>query len=85
MAVPERKPLIGSAGSLYFHCVLYLYRGWWYIKDLDRRGGIRVNRAVVTQRRLSPGAALEISDTSYVIEYDPLKLGADPANPPPDL
>lgn len=77
--------VIGSAGSLYFHCVLYLYRGWWYVKDLDRRGGIRVNRAVVTQRRLSPGAALEISDASYVIEYDPLKLGADPANPPPDL
>jgi CheY-like chemotaxis protein len=67
------------------HCQLFLLGGWWYVKDLHTKNGIRVNGAVVTRRRLNPGDVLSIAKHKFEIQYDPGELGAVGVTPPPDL
>lgn len=64
------------------HCQLELDGGYWYIKDLNSRNGVKVNEVRVTEKRLDPGDALSVAKHNYRIEYDPADLGA--VGPPPN-
>jgi len=66
------------------HCLLYMYSGWWYVKDLKSANGIRINRLVVDQRRISPGAILSIGTHRFEVRYNPSDLGAVGITPPVD-
>ena len=37
------------------HCQLTLTGGYWYVKDLQSRNGVKVNGMRVTEKRLDPG------------------------------
>ncbi len=64
------------------HCRLSLESGYWFVKDLDSRNGVKVNGHRVTgQKRLDPGNVLSIAKHQYEIQYDPESLGA--SGPPP--
>ncbi|MDA7950680.1 MAG: FHA domain-containing protein [Pirellulaceae bacterium] len=63
------------------HCELYLESGYWYVKDLGSRNGIKVNDRRVTKKRLDPGSRLSVAKHTYVVEYDPVEMGA--VGPPP--
>jgi pSer/pThr/pTyr-binding forkhead associated (FHA) protein len=64
------------------HCQLTVNGGYWYVKDLESRNGIKVNGVRVTEKRLTPGDELLVAKHRYEVQYSPLELGA--VGPPPD-
>ena len=65
------------------HCELTCAGGYWYVRDLDSRNGVKVNGNRVTEKRLDPGDILAIATHKYQVHYSPAELGAT-GPPPPD-
>jgi adenylate cyclase len=66
------------------HCQLMNEGGYWYVRDLQSRNGVKINDVrIQEQRRVDPGDILAIAKHKYRIEYDPVELGAV-GPPPPD-
>jgi len=63
------------------HCQLTVNGGYWYIRDLNSRNGVRVNNVKVTEKRIDPGDQVRISKHVYEMRYSPIDLGA--VGPPP--
>ncbi|HZZ28305.1 MAG TPA: FHA domain-containing protein [Pirellulales bacterium] len=63
------------------HCQLNLIDGYWYVKDLGSRNGIKVNGTRYQEKRLDPGDKVSIAKHEYEIKYSPVELGAK--GPPP--
>lgn len=63
------------------HCQLILDGGYWYVKDLKSRNGIKVNGVRVQQKRIDPGDELSVAKHRYEIKYSPHEQGA--VGPPP--
>lgn len=66
------------------HCLLAVDEGYWFVKDLGSRNGIKVNGVrIVTQtrKRLDPGSILSVAKHKYEVKYSPTDLGA--MGPPP--
>lgn len=63
------------------HCQLTLLGGYWYVKDLKSRNGVKVNGARVTEKRVDPGDELSVARHKYQLMYSPADLGA--VGPPP--
>lgn len=63
------------------HCQLFCNGGYWYVKDLKSRNGVKVNGVRVTEKRLDPGDELVIAKHRYDVSYSPHDLGA--VGPPP--
>jgi adenylate cyclase len=63
------------------HCQLFCNGGYWYVKDLQSRNGIKVNGSRVSEKRLDPGDELSIAKHRYDVRYSPYDLGA--VGPPP--
>ena len=63
------------------HCQLTLDSGYWFVKDLNSRNGLKVDEVRVTEKRLDPGCTLTIAKHKYEVQYSPLDLGA--VGPPP--
>jgi adenylate cyclase len=66
------------------HCRLTVTSGYWYVRDLQSRNGVKVNGVRVTQKRVDPGDTLSIAKHTYAIKYIPADLGAV-GPPPPDV
>ena len=64
------------------HCQLFCNGGYWYVKDLKSRNGIKVNGSRVTEKRLDPGDELTTDKKRYDVRYSPHDLRAE--GPPPD-
>jgi len=64
------------------HCQLHVNGGYWYVKDLGSRNGVKVNDVRVTERRLDPGDSLAVAKHTYEVQYSPVDLGA--VGPPPN-
>jgi len=66
------------------HCLLTVDEGYWFIKDLNSRNGVKVNGQRITadlRKRLDPGDVLAIARHKYEVMYSPVDLGA--VGPPP--
>ena len=63
------------------HCQLTVNGGYWFVRDLQSRNGIKVNNVRTTDKRLDPGDELSIAKHRYTIQYSPYELGA--VGPPP--
>jgi predicted component of type VI protein secretion system len=63
------------------HCELKLQGGYWYVKDLQSRNGVKVNGQRVVEKRLDPGDVLAVAKHVYDVQYSPVDLGA--VGPPP--
>ena len=65
------------------HCQLMIESGYWYVRDLQSRNGIKINDVRVD--RSSGGStratSSPIAKHKYRVEYDPAELGA--VGPPP--
>ena len=65
------------------HCQLTVTAGYWQVRDLNSRNGIKVNGVRVTDKRLDPGDILSVAKHKYEVKYSPIELGAV-GPPPPD-
>ena len=63
------------------HCQMMVVGGYWYVRDLKSRNGVKVNGVRVTERRVDPGDTLSIAKHNYELRYSPIELGA--VGPPP--
>lgn len=66
------------------HCQLTVNGGYWYVRDLNSRNGIKVNQVKVTDKRIDPGDTLSIAKHDYEVNYAPNELGAVGPPPPED-
>jgi adenylate cyclase len=68
------------------HCLMEIVEGYWFIKDLRSRNGIKVDgKRILTglRKRIDPGLELAIAKHKFVLDYDPTALGAY-GTPPQD-
>lgn len=65
------------------HCELIVESGYWFVKDLGSRNGVKVNGAPISRKRLDPGDSLSVAKHKYEVAYSPADLGAT-GPPPPD-
>lgn len=63
------------------HCELLVKNGYWYIRDLQSRNGVKVNGLKVQEKRIASGDTVSISKHKYELIYSPADLGA--IGPPP--
>jgi hypothetical protein len=63
------------------HCQLTVTAGYWYVRDLQSRNGVKVNGVRVTDKRLDPGDIISVAKHKYEMSYSPTELGA--VGPPP--
>lgn len=63
------------------HCQLTVNAGYWYVRDLKSRNGIKINGVRVNEKRIDPGDILHIAKHRYEVVYSPIELGA--VGPPP--
>ncbi len=66
------------------HCQLTVNGGYWHVRDLNSRNGVKVNGVRVTDKRVDPGDTLSIAKHQYMAKYSPVDLGAV-GPPPPDV
>ena len=50
------------------HCELNVNDGFWYVRDLNSRNGVKVNGNRVTEKRIDPGDILSIAKHSYEVQ-----------------
>lgn len=67
------------------HCQLFVNGGYWYIRDMQSRNGVKVNGMRVQEKRIGPGDKVSVSKHNYELEYSPADLGAVGPPPPEDL
>ncbi len=65
------------------HCQLTVVAGYWHVRDLKSRNGVKVNGVRVVEKRIDPGDILSIAKHKYEVKYSPVELGAV-GPPPPD-
>jgi predicted component of type VI protein secretion system len=65
------------------HCQLTVNAGYWHVRDLQSRNGVKVNGIRVIDKRVDPGDTLSIAKHKYEVHYSPIDLGAV-GPPPPD-
>lgn len=66
------------------HCQLTVNGGYWYVRDMNSRNGVKVNGVEVTEKRVDPGDVLSVAKHRYEVKYSPVELGAV-GPPPPDV
>jgi pSer/pThr/pTyr-binding forkhead associated (FHA) protein len=52
------------------HCELEFKEGFWFVRDLGSRNGIRINSEKCTEGWVLPGQRLTIGDQRFQIEYE---------------
>lgn len=68
------------------HCLLELEEGYWFIRDLNSRNGVKVcGQKIIAglRKRIDPGDEIYIAKNAFVCEYDPIENGAY-GTPPQD-
>jgi len=65
------------------HCQLAVKGGYWYVRDLKSRNGVKVNGSRVLEKRVNPNDVISIAKHKYELKYAPAQLGAV-GPPPPD-
>jgi adenylate cyclase len=63
------------------HCQLTVNGGYWQVRDLQSRNGVKVNGVRVTDKLVYPGDSLSVAKHKYEVNYSPMELGA--VGPPP--
>ncbi|WP_437202321.1 FHA domain-containing protein [Planctomicrobium sp. SH664] len=65
------------------HCELELVNGYWQVRDLGSRNGIKVNGERVDTKFLHPGDELSIAKNHFEIRYQPLGNAPPPEDDDP--
>ena len=68
------------------HCLMEVVEGYWFIKDLRSRNGVKVEgKRILTglRKRVNPGIEVAIAKHRFKIDYEPTEMGAY-GSPPQD-
>lgn len=68
------------------HCLMEISDGFWFIRDLKSRNGIKVNGdrvPVGLRKRVDPDTTISFAKHEFVLKYNPHELGAY-GSPPQD-
>ena len=68
------------------HCLLEIEEGYWFIKDLRSRNGVKVSGKKLManfRKRIDPNVVITIAKHQFEVNYDPADLGAY-GTPPQD-
>ncbi len=63
------------------HCQLFINGGYWFVRDMKSRNGVKVNGIKVQEKRIDPGDEVCVAKHKYQLTYSPSDLGA--IGPPP--
>jgi pSer/pThr/pTyr-binding forkhead associated (FHA) protein len=63
------------------HCQMYVNGGYWYVRDMQSRNGVKVNGIRVQEKRIDSGDDFAVAKHKYKLLYSPADLGA--VGPPP--
>ena len=66
------------------HCQLSVVEGYWQVRDMNSRNGVKIDGIRVSEKRIMPGDILSIAKHKYRITYSPIDLGAVGPLPPDD-
>ena len=69
-----------------YHCLMEIEEGYWFIKDLRSRNGVKVSGKKLMpnfRKRIDPQVIVTIAKHQYELHYDPADLGAY-GTPPQD-
>ena len=69
-----------------YHCLLEIEEGYWFIKDLRSRNGVKVAGKKLManlRKRIDPKVVVTIAKHQFELHYDPAELGAY-GTPPQD-
>ncbi len=66
------------------HAQLSVNGGYWYVRDLKSRNGVKVAGFRVIEKRIDPGDVVAFAKHKYRLKYSPVELGAV-GPPPPDV
>jgi adenylate cyclase len=66
------------------HCELSSVNGYWHVRDLGSRNGIKVNGIRCDSHWLMPGDVLSVSKHRYEVNYSPTSEAPPPAEAEPD-
>jgi pSer/pThr/pTyr-binding forkhead associated (FHA) protein len=53
------------------HCELVLEQGYWKVRDLGSRNGVKVNGERITEKRVYPGDEVTFAKHRFRLEYTP--------------
>jgi adenylate cyclase len=65
------------------HCELELLNGYWQVRDLNSRNGIKVNGERVETKFLHPGDIISIAKNHFEIQYEPSGTAPPPQEEDP--
>ena len=74
--------IINSTAVSHHHCLLFLHEGWWFIRDLKSKNGIKINGKRHDSHLLPPASKLSIGPHEFQVEYEPHRLGGVGITPP---
>jgi hypothetical protein len=63
------------------HCQFFVNGGYWFVRDMKSRNGVKVNGIKVQEKRIDPGDEVCVAKHKYQLMYSPSDLGA--VGPPP--
>ena len=66
------------------HCELIAISGYWYVRDLNSRNGVKVNGVRVKDKRIDPGDIFSVAKHKYEVVYSPVDHLGAMGPPPPD-
>ncbi len=79
---PSCDIILNYSDISHHHCLLYVYRGWWFVRDLGSKNGIKINKVSTQQHRIAPESVLTIGKHTFQVKYQPHELGAEGITPP---
>ncbi len=67
------------------HCLMEVFEGYWFLRDLDSTNGTRINGKKLgkSRKRINPDDVIAFATREYTLQYEPTELGAY-GTPPPD-
>jgi len=78
--------ILNFANISSHHALMDLEEGYWFIRDLNSKNGIKLNGKRIiagVRRRVDPGVLVSIAKHVFELDYDPSALGAY-GTPPQD-
>ena len=63
------------------HCQFFINGGYWFVRDMKSRNGVKVNGIKIQEKRIDPGDEVCVAKHKYKLMYSPSDLGA--VGPPP--